>query len=223
MNKRNVVNDPSKNMNACEDFFVSVVEAHILAVTMSYFNMSSLEDNPVSILFANDCHKLEFTKRHTIPFLEIGNIINEFVDISFDNSTSRPEDNDKVVSYACDILSLGLLYIEFVDGIRQGNGDRIMRCWKYFLLYFKSSNHTNYSIEAFILLATVSLLISPRMAVHLKCNRTVNIHGRQGKNIPCDLYMEHLNRECKNCICGLGSNISDSSVQRIGKCIGRTQ
>ena len=34
--------------------------------------------------------------------------------------------------------------------------------------------------------------------------------------------MEHLNRECKHALSGLGSNITDSSVLRIGKCIGKT-
>ena len=33
--------------------------------------------------------------------------------------------------------------------------------------------------------------------------------------------MEHLNRECKQGISGLGTNITDVSIQRIGKCIGR--
>ena len=34
--------------------------------------------------------------------------------------------------------------------------------------------------------------------------------------------MEHLNREYKTYLCGLGSNITDHSVQRIGKCLGKT-
>ena len=49
INRRNVVQDPSKNMNTCEDFFTSVVEAHILAATMPQFKMSSLQDEPEGI------------------------------------------------------------------------------------------------------------------------------------------------------------------------------
>lgn len=60
INRRNVVQDPSKNMNACEDFFTSVVEAHILAVAMSQFKMSSLQDAPEGILFSDGCCKLEY-------------------------------------------------------------------------------------------------------------------------------------------------------------------
>ena len=34
--------------------------------------------------------------------------------------------------------------------------------------------------------------------------------------------MEHLNREAKNAFIGLGSNITDQSVKRIGQCLGVT-
>ena len=35
-----------------------------------------------------------------------------------------------------------------------------------------------------------------------------------GKNIPCDLHMEHLNRECKNSMRGLGANVTDIQIGR---------
>ena len=120
------------------------------------------------------------------------------MDISYGVNSERPEDNDNILSYACEVLTLGLLYLEFVDGIREGDGSRILRCWKYFLVYFKSSGRTNYSIEAFVLLAQEKYLFSPRMSMQLKWNRTINVHGLPGRNVSCDLHMEHLNRECKN-------------------------
>ena len=45
---------------------------------------------------------------------------------------SRPHDH--ILEYASDVLTLGLLYMEFVDGIREGDGERILWCWCYFLL-----------------------------------------------------------------------------------------
>lgn len=78
------------------------------------------------------------------------------------------------------------------------------------------------NVEAFILLVQYHFILSPRMAVQLKLNRMVNIHGRLGKNVPCDLHLEHLNKEAKQSIAGLGSNITDKAVQRIGKSIGHT-
>ena len=209
-------------MNACEDFFTSVVEAHILAAAMSQFKMSSLQDEPDGILFSDDCCKLKLEQRSNTVLLEVGNIIDEYVDVSFGQDGKKAEDVDHVLSYAREVLTLGLLYLEFVDAIRNSDGSRILRCWKFFLLYFKSSNRVSYSIEAFTLLAQEKYLFSPRMSMQLKWSRTVNVHGRRGKNISCDLHMEHLNRKCKDAMRGLGANLNNASIERIGKCIGKT-
>jgi len=49
----------------------------------------------------------------------------------------------------------------------------------------------------------------------------VNVHGMVGRNVNCDLLMEHLNRGCKCAMGNLGSNIhSSDSVTRIGRSIG---
>ncbi len=45
INRRNVKKDPSDNANACEDFFLTVTEGHILAAAMEVFEMTSLDDN----------------------------------------------------------------------------------------------------------------------------------------------------------------------------------
>jgi hypothetical protein len=37
INRRNVVKDPSKSVAPCEEFFLLVVETHILAATMQLF------------------------------------------------------------------------------------------------------------------------------------------------------------------------------------------
>ena len=47
----------------------------------------------------------------------------------------------------------------------------------------------------------------------------MNTHGRPGKNISSDLHMEHLNREVKNAMSSMGANITDQSIQRVGRAI----
>jgi len=131
-------------------------------------------------------------------------------------------DKDGVLEYASEVLSLGLLYLEFTDAIKEADGDRILRCWRFFLLLFRESKRKNYAIEAFTILAQERFVLSPRQQLQLKWSRTINTHGRIGKNIPCDLHMEHLNKECKEALSGLGSNITDHAVERIGKCVGKT-
>ena len=45
------------------------------------------------------------------------------MDLSYGEDTERLEDDDnKVLLYACKVLTLGGLYLKFVDAIREGDG-----------------------------------------------------------------------------------------------------
>ena len=198
--------DPTQGMTACEGFFLLVIEAHILTVAMTFFEMKSIDGEPSQTHFPAGSSELDSLQRRNLLMLACRNIVDHFVDLSFaeqqpkqaseqkqdseekqdsedeqdselEESESEQEDNsdleedqqeqpskhlekeseDRVLSYACDILSLGLLYMEFVDGVRE-DGKRIIRCWR-FLLLFKASHRTNYSIEAFTLLAQNDVLL----------------------------------------------------------------
>ena len=97
---------------------------------------------------------------------------------------------DHVLEYAREVLGLGLLYMEFVERVMERglcNVDAIFFCCS-------RQQIRNYSIEAFSLLVQHTFM---RMKMQLQWSRTVNIHGRPGKNIPSDLFMEYLNRDCK--------------------------
>lgn len=82
--------------------------------------------------------------------------------------SSIHEDDDKVKMYAEEILTLGLIYNEFHDAIKEGDGDRVMRCWKFLLPLFKASQRKNYSCEAFNLLALQKFVLSPRLSEQLE-------------------------------------------------------
>ena len=230
INRRNIVKDPSKNVAASEDFILLLAEAHIVAAAMTVFGMESVDDNPSLEMFnATNENSLE---RRKILGRATDLIVQKFVDVSCQNLTEDSsnkeqgrdrDDDDQVWAYANELLTLGLFLMEFSDAIREGDGERIIRCWKYFLLLFKANNHTNYSIEALHLLVQINFTLSPRMVAQLMWNRTVNVHGRPSKNISSDLHMEHLNRLCKSTISGMGSNVTEASVQRVGraiKCLG---
>ena len=157
-----------------------------------------------------------------MPQVEI--LVRKFVNLSIpeENAQERPmtkkkkESYNAVREYAKDTLALGLLLMEFIDAIKEGDGNRIIRWWRFFLPLFKATGRTNYSIEAFTLLCQHDILFSHRASAQLAWSRTINTHGRPGKNIPCDLHLEHLNREAKNAMGGLSSNITEQSVKRIG-------
>ena len=223
INRRNVVNKVKSDVNAIEAFFELVVTGHIITCAMEVLGMSSIDDVPSSgviqspeeVWFKND------SERKAILEEVSSLIVEQYVDLStIFHSKHLPATTDRINAYACETLSLGLLYIEFKDAIREGDGNRVMRVWKYFLLLFKASGRKNYAIEALTLLSQYYLILPPHLAEQVKWSRFINVHGLPGHNISCDLHMEHLNRVAKIAIAGLGANKSQKAIQRIGKAFG---
>ncbi len=217
INRRNVVKVPKDRVNACEEFFLLIVEGYILAAAMQVFGMKTLEDKPSSDIFPNEAADKSPRQRKRLFLRGVKKITDKYVNLSY--PASEESEDDHIFAYTREVISMGVLLMEFNDAIREGDGERIIQCWKFFLPVFKASNRTNYSNTALRLLAQHRYLFTPRMKQQLLWSRTINTHGRPGKNISCDLHMEHLNRACKNAIGSLGPNISDASVERIGKSV----
>ena len=110
-------------------------------------------------------------------------------------------------------MNMSLLLRNFMDAIKEDDGERIIRCIKMFLLHFKvdGGGSTKYALEALYHLFQLFALLSPREVERMKWNRTVNNHGRPG----CNVALEHDNHLLKDMIRGLGANISEASVHRI--------
>lgn len=124
---------------------------------------------------------------------------------------------DGVFAYASAVLNNGLLLLEFKDAIREGDGPRILRCWKAFLLYFHFAKHHNYANEVVRMLATVHASATPRVAAQITWSRVVNTRGLAGHNIPVDLHNEQLNKALKQAVTGLGPNITQETILQCGK------
>lgn len=118
------------------------------------------------------------------------------------------------------LLGFGCFYLEFSNANREGDGDRVLRCWRYLLPLFKSSARKNYSVEVLNMLCQYSHKLTACQAQELIWSRFVNTHSAPGRNIPADLHQEHLNRVCKDAIRGLQANKIESAITRIGKALG---
>ena len=151
---------------------------------MTYLEMTSLDDTPSEAIVSRKVWMEDDNVRRKI----LEDISSHIVDTHIDLTTAFKQPQDKtgagtVYDYACEALGLGLLI---------SDGDRIMSLWKYLLLLFKASGCKNYAIEALTLLSQYSIILPPNLAEQLKWSRFVNMHGRPGHNISCDLHMEHL-------------------------------
>ena len=59
----------------------------------------------------------------------------------------KSQTDDKIRCYASSLLSHKMLYMEFLDSIKEGDGLRILHCRHYLMLIFKVAQRKNYSIE----------------------------------------------------------------------------
>ena len=106
--------------------------------------------------------------------------------------------------------------MNFLDSTSEGDGERSIRCWKFFLLHFKKEKSTTkYALEALYLLLQVYSLLPPAEAHSLTWNRTVNNKGGPGRNVAIDLDLEHDNNDLKQPIKNLGPNVTVDAVRRI--------
>ena len=220
LNRTNV-KDPKTDFNACDDFFVLVISCHIIAATLAMLKMESVDDTPSADAIHNP-HSLWMESaelRKSVVERICQAVVNSYVDISFTSSNCN-DATDKVKHYGKQLLAIGCLYLEFSDAIREGDGQRVLRCWRYLLPLFLGSHRTNYSCEVLNMLFQQSYGLSPRLSSELIWSRFINVHGRPGKNIPADLQMEHLNRLVKQSIKTLGPNKTEKAITRIGRAIG---
>jgi L1 cell adhesion molecule like protein len=210
------------NFDACDDFFGIVLSSHVTAAAMELLNMTNLEDEPrnESTFPAEGWLEDSETKKDLLYSFS-SKIVSKFIDIdaSFIVQTSL-DDNDRVLSYSKLLMSVGMVYKEYCDAIREGDGLRVLSCWRYMWLFFKVAGWTNYSIEALNLLAQYHFLLSNRQKHQLLWGRFINVHGLPARNIPCDLFMEHLNRVCKEAVSGLGSNKTEKALVHVSKTVG---
>ena len=133
---------------------------------------------------------------------------------------TSPANEDHKKTHTEARLGFGFFLLNMQDGVREGDGDRIMRLYKVALLFYKAYGHSHYAYSTFLLTLQVNLTLSPRMAHSVIWNRFWNGRGGKGKNIPLDLHLEHLNNFLKSFMRGLGSNLSERSAARISQSIG---
>ena len=118
-----MVADPKKDMNACEDFFELVTNAHILAAAMKALKMENLTDPLPSEILPSGLPQKE---QSVCLNSALQSIIAQFVDISFPNKCKNcPKKHDHILEYAKETLTMGLMYVEFKDAVREGDGDRV--------------------------------------------------------------------------------------------------
>lgn len=212
LKRRTVTKEVKSDPTACEDFFLLILKAHILHLVMKIWKFESLDDEPpIDGVFGVEFRKSSSSERTSIFMKAVGDIVETYTHgFELQVKHTNLKESDSIFK---ELLSLGLLYI---DSVREGDGLRILLSWRFLLLIFKATGKRKYSIQAATLLIQYHYLFTERMKHQLLWSRTVNVHGKPGKNIAMDLYMEHLNRELKSSVCHLGANATENTIKRVG-------
>ena len=109
LHRTGVPSDPGDNMKAAEDFLLVVLHSHVIAAAKAV--LSGTEARDVVSLAKS--------------------IVDQFVIITLPSpSYVSTKTTDKVSLYAREVLTLGLLWHNYHDLVKEGDGDRIIRCWK---------------------------------------------------------------------------------------------
>ena len=141
------------------------------------------------------------------------------VELVFVAPGEMADSGDTCYNYAHVLCHFGSLVIEFRDAWAEGDGERVLRCWRLFLPHFRVAGHTKYSLAAFNVQLQIKATLSPNAAHQVVWHRFVNSRGGIGKNISRDLYNEHVNRLVKHIIQNMGPNLTEASLQRAARSV----
>ena len=142
-------------------------------------------------------------------------------DPSISQEDKKGESEDHIFNYGCLHLSLGLLLRNAEDSVKEGDGDRLVRVWKFFTFLYRLDGANKYAIAALRLQASVLGLLTPKDAHRLKWNRFAGLREGPGTRIARDLRLEQHNKVGKEEVRAMGlQNISNQSVEEVSKSEG---
>lgn len=135
------------------------------------------------------------------------------------SKVKKPEDS--IFDYGCLHLSLGLLIRDAEDAVKEGDGDRLIRVWKFLTFLFRLNGANKYALAGLRVQASILGLLTPKDAHRFKWNRFAGLQEGPGTRISRDLRLEQHNKIAKGDIRAMGTqNINDKSVEEISKSEG---
>ena len=202
-------------MNSCTDALFTVLKGYFLAFACKELGIENIDSelkHPI-VQSTSSTEKMRFLVGLAMKVVENCTIIGDAL-----LGKRVDESGDKKYDYTRSLCHYGSLAIEFYDAWHEGDGLRSTRCTKVFLPHFFESGRTKYSLDSMRL--QIQLQSLPSHLVHqLIWDRFVNTHGGMGRNLPCDLHMEHVNKALKGAIRHMGANFSQNALTNVARSI----
>ncbi|XP_013382166.1 uncharacterized protein LOC106152931 [Lingula anatina] len=258
-NNANAKLDPLENYTKVKEPFNLYLDVYIVAATMAYLRLESIEENveivPDKIKSASLDDQREWLHALIQPMIEQfvlpslsteslqtlsrsaeepktyecplckksykyqGALQNHMSKQHQETAESNPaeteatvEQEDHIFNYGCVFITLGLMLRNSDDAVKEGDGERIISMWKFFLPIWKNEGSTKYALSALELFLTLYGRLTEQAAHRLIWNRTINKKGGKGKRISRDFYIENLNLVLKDSFKHLGVNINEKTA-----------
>ena len=165
INRTNIPMKVKDDPMAVEDFISLTLDAHIVAAAMEFFQMKDATSAPSTNMDIGQIQKMPKSNRWKSLSMAMQQFLDHFVlhekvdqlssnvqALSRETAKKKKADKsrkevekerkkqceseDGVYNYACRFLAMSLMARNFHDASRYGDGERLIRCWK-FLLHFK--------------------------------------------------------------------------------------
>ena len=88
INRRNVVSSPQDNLAACEEFYLLVVEDHILSAVFTVFKMNGFDDTPSVDFFPESFATASPSEQKSTFVRACTEVVNRYVDKKIRKGTS---------------------------------------------------------------------------------------------------------------------------------------
>lgn len=99
---------------------------------------------------------------------------------------SDKKKEDGIFNYGCLHISLGLLIRDAEDSVKEGDGQRLVRVWKFLTLLFRLRGCHKYALAGIRLIASTEGLLTPCKAHQLIWNRFAGLKDGPGTRISRD-------------------------------------
>jgi hypothetical protein len=99
--------DPKDNEAACEDFMITITDAHVLACAMELFEMDSLTDIPSKKFFPDGSSELDSVQQRNILLLAAEQLVEKCVDLSISEEKPKKEKKKQKPKEKCTLIPLG--------------------------------------------------------------------------------------------------------------------
>ena len=141
--RNNVYSDIKKDVDAFQDFLLSVGRAYLVAAFTEYFGMDSA-NQPTKHIPPEDMIRTSQEQYFQQTF---GSFVDRYVlHDNLEEIQSDPE--DKVTNNGLSVIELVVLVMQMIDTVHEGDGDRLAVIINYLLLMFKAkSNYSKYITE----------------------------------------------------------------------------